>query len=82
MIRHAAMLRDGIVYVGHRHHNCIATMRECGIPWPVTQGAEQGFVDHNGNFLNRKLALYEAMECNQIIKKHAPLDELHSEDIY
>lgn len=87
MIKHAAIRRDGIVYVGKRHHDCIAVMVKCGIPKPVTRqsdGSEavQGFVDDRGNFLNRRAALKAARNCGQIIRKHGSPDELYSEDLY
>jgi hypothetical protein len=82
VIKHAAIKKDGIVYVGKRHCDCIETMMKCGLSWPVTKGAVQGFVDDTGRFLDRVEALAVATACNQIIKKTAPHDVLFSEDIY
>jgi len=80
MIKFAAIKQDDIVFVGKRHHNCIATMIECGLPAPIR--GEQGFVDHKGNFLNRQLALADALESGQITIKHENKNELYSEDLY
>lgn len=77
---HAAIsAKNGIVYVGHRHHDCFATMAACGVSHI---GATQGFVDAIGQFLTREMALQNAIANNQIIKKHSPSDKLMSEDLY
>jgi hypothetical protein len=81
-IAHAAIKKDGIVYVGKRHHNCIRTMADCGLSLPVTKGAIQGFVTDEGAFVDRKEAFVIASNANQIIEKHGGKDELYSEDIY
>jgi len=78
-IKHAAIRKDSIVYVGYRHHNCIAVMVECGI---TSRDSIQGFVDNDGVFLDRYEALLVAMDAKQIIKKHSPKDRLTSEDLY
>jgi len=80
-IKHAAIKKDGIVYVGSHHAHCISVMAECGLSFPVTKDAEQGFVDEAGNFLDRVSALEVAQAFGQIVKKHHPLDELMSEDL-
>lgn len=80
MIKHSAIKQGGIVYVGKRHHNCIAVMIECGLPKPIT--GEQGFVTDKGEFVTREEALKIAVENNQIIKKHGIPSQLYSEDIY
>jgi len=79
-ILHAAIrANNGIVYVGHRHHNCFAVMAACGVDHRF---AIQGFVDTDGTFHTRERALKIAQENNQIKAKHPPLDKLLSEDIY
>lgn len=80
MIKHAAIKQNEIIYVGKRHHNCIAIMIECGLPKPIT--GEQGFVTDKGDFVSREEALKIAAANNQIIKKHGMSSELYSEDIY
>ena len=48
----------------------------------------QGFIDHNGEFLDRKEALAHALECGQLsstnrwYQEDHKLDELYSEDLY
>ncbi len=84
MIKHAAIKKDNIVYVGHRHPDCIRVMADCGLAWPVTKGAVQGFVTEGGTFVNRQQAVRIARECGQLIgrKKHGSEDKLYSEDVY
>ena len=78
-IKHSAIKVGNIVYVGHRHHDCFLVMHNCGVN---KIGNVQGFVDESGAFWNRKEALAIATHFNQIRKKHNPLDELTSEDLY
>lgn len=80
-IKHAACMRDGIVYVGKRHFNCIATMIECGLEAPIKMH-EQGFITNTGRYVSREEALEIAKAAGQIIKKHNPQYQLLSEDIY
>jgi hypothetical protein len=82
MIKHAAIRKDGIIYIGHRHPHCIRVMVECRVSKPVTKDAEQGFVTDEGVFVDRQEALKIAIENNQIITKHGAKDELYSEDLY
>jgi hypothetical protein len=48
----------------------------------------QGFINHKGEFLNRKEALAHAIECGQLTETHRyyrednGIDELYSEDLY
>jgi len=68
MITRAALELNGQVYVGaegKRHSDVIRDMVE--IHWvkpPV--GGTQGFIDHNGAFLNRQDAAKHAFECGQL----------------
>jgi hypothetical protein len=78
-IKHAAIIKDSIIYIGHRHHDCIRVMAECGVS---AKNCIQGFVTNYGGFVTREYALEIATNANQIIKKHRPLDKLMSEDIY
>ena len=43
---------------------------------------EQGFLDKNGKFHDRRAALKIAKEANQLIRKTPPEDRLFSEDLY
>lgn len=78
-IKHSAIMKDGIIYIGNRHHDCFRVMHECGVS---KEDSIQGFVDENGMFHNRKQALTIAEYHDQIKKKHYPLDELMSEDCW
>ena len=80
-IKHAAIKINNIVYVGHRHHDCFRVIHECGVNHKITDKIS-GFVDENGQFWNRKEALEIANHFGQVKKKHHPLYELLSEDIY
>ena len=48
----------------------------------------QGFINHKGEFLDRKEALEHAIECGQLSETHRyyrednNIDELYSEDLY
>lgn len=83
MIVSAAILKDGVVYTGKRHHNIIHD----NISHKVGKHPHiQGFVNHKGEFLNREEAAIEAMDCGQVVKGHANLRHvfdgktLYSED--
>ena len=47
----------------------------------VFKGCEQGFLNDKGEFLNRRDAAKEALECGQIQKLNWP-PNLYSEDLY
>ena len=79
MIKHSAIKKDNIVYVGKRHHNCFATMAECGVN---KIGAIQGFVTDTGEFLTREEAAKHALDCGQIKELKFPSGKLYSEDSY
>lgn len=48
----------------------------------------EGFINHNGEFLDRKESLAHALECGQLsatnrwYQKDHNIDELYSEDLY
>lgn len=71
---------------GHRHNDCFKTIRY--LDKKYTSWSEQGFINHNGDFLNRKEALKHAQECGQLSATHRyyqedhNIDELYSEDLY
>ena len=73
----------GEIICGPRHFD--ATMHQtirnhASTDW---KGAEQGFVDQHGIFLNRKQALGVAEEAGQIIRRCGGDDkELFSENLY
>lgn len=78
-IKEAAILHDGKVWTGRRHHNVIQKIieelgREAA---PVT--GEQGFVTECGKFLDRKDAARVAFEAGQVPELYTVL---MSEDLY
>lgn len=77
MIKEAAILKDGVVYVGHRHDS-ICKAYSKGF-FNRDTGRIQGFVTNTGEFVDRKEAARIAFECGQIKK---PVDGLVSEDLY
>ena len=79
MIKEAAILYDGKIYTGRRHHEIIEYIHSLGNPCPIK--GEHGFVTDEGEFLNRVNAAQEAIRCGQIIKLIGP-PKLTSEDLY
>jgi len=76
MIKAAAILLDGVLHTGKRHHLIIADIVAAGGSKPVK--GTQGFVTDKGEFVNRVEAVKIAFECGQI-KKIKP--RLYSEDL-
>lgn len=68
---------DGSVETGRRHHQIIYLQAQLGIH---SVGAEQGFVDSEGNFLTRAEAKVVALKSGQIKPDHEGV--LYSEDIW
>lgn len=78
-IKEAAIVHDGKVWTGRRHHNVIAKIVEvCGMQAAPVVG-EQGFITECGVFLGREAAAIEAFAAGQI---PAPKKYLFSEDLY
>ena len=71
---------------GHRHSDCFKVIRH--LDNKHTGWTEQGFINHKGEFLNRKEALIHARECGQLnettrwCKEDNNQNELYSEDLY
>jgi hypothetical protein len=91
VITFAAMMVGDLLLVGakgERHHDLIRQCKEKGIARAQVASAEQGFVNHKGEFLNREDAGREALACGQVIIGHAnirhPFDgiRLYSEDLW
>jgi hypothetical protein len=78
-IKEAAILRDGQVWTGRRHHEVIRKIVETFGPSVAPVQGEQGFVTECGKFIGRLDAARVAFEAGQIpfLKK-----ELFSEDLY
>ncbi len=76
-----------MVVCGHRHHNCFAIITQLNDPWRGCSKV-QGFINHKGEFLDRKEALAHALECGQLSATHRyyqedhHINELYSEDLY
>ena len=82
MITHVAIMRySGEVFSlppPNRHHNVLWLIAERQV-----EGDEQGFLRHDGVFLNRKAALLEAQKCNQLLPRAThPGGQLYSEDVW
>jgi len=75
MIVESAILKDGVIHTGRRHHNILNSAK----PFGALKNGEQGFVTDKGEFVNRQEAARIAFECGQIkeMKK-----DLYSEDLY
>lgn len=84
MIVAAAIRLDGKVYAlpaPARHHNVIHHMVHiCGIKPPIV--GDQGFVDSNLGFVDRKTAWKIAEENKQIKTENIRGGTLYSEDVW
>lgn len=82
MIYLAAILYEGNIYTGRRHHEIIREMVEMyGIPPPIT--GTQGFIDEKGNFLSREESRKMAIACGQVKEEYCISNRLlFSEDLY
>lgn len=76
----------GAIICGHRHGNCFEIMQHMDVATKVN--LTEGFINHKGEFLDRKQALIHARECGQLSETHRyyqednNIDELYSEDLY
>ena len=76
----------GTIICGHRHSNCYATMQHMDIATKVN--VTEGFVNHKGEFLDRKEAFKHVQEigqCNATQRYYWEdhmQEELYSEDLY
>lgn len=74
------------IVCGHRHCNCFDIIKYLNFAHIDTK--IQGFINHKGEFLDRKEALAHALECGQLTATHRwyqedhGIDELYSEDLY
>lgn len=71
-----------------RHHMGYATLHELRPDDKLHIGAEEGFINHRGDFLSREEAYNHAIECGQIpaelrhVKAERHEDSLFGEDLY
>lgn len=76
-----------LVICGHRHGDCLKTINELSPRWCHTKQI-QGFINHKGEFLDRKEAfkhIQEIGQCNATQRYYWEdhnQDELYSEDLY
>lgn len=80
----AAHKKENRIITGARHYDSIICQQiELTEGYDWWAGAEQGFIDQNGNFLTREDALKIAMENNQIRRRCGGDDgQLFSENLY
>ena len=75
-----------LIVCGRKHGDCYKTIRQ--LDNKHTQWSEEGFITHDGVFLNRKDAFKHAVECGQLsqstlwYKEDHNDFELYSEDLY
>lgn len=85
MITHVAIkTEDEVVWSlpsPNRHHDVINRIYEQRQDGKMVTG-EQGFLNHEGVFLDRKEALQIAIQADQLIRKTFPENELFSEDLW
>lgn len=76
-----------LIVCGHRHGNCFEVIQQLGACW-ASSNKTQGFINHKGEFLDRKAALEHAKDCGQLTATHRyyqeyhNINELYSEDLY
>jgi len=81
-IKESAIMFEGCVYTGKRHHDCIARIiRETGAK-KVERKWPQGFVTEDGEFVDRVEGGKIALAAGQITKLKYSLTLLFSEDLY
>lgn len=85
MITHVAIkTEDEVVWSlpsPNRHHDVINRIYEQRQDGKMVTG-EQGFLNNEGVFLDRKEALQIAIQADQLIRKTFPENELFSEDLW
>lgn len=79
MITHAAIRKDGVIYIGRRH--CFI-MHHPAYPKGFHKFSEQGFITESGKFLDREEGAKHALDCGQIKKLKYSSRDLFSEDLW
>ena len=65
-----AKTNSEVILCGARHGDCFAQLKALGFgPHEGYQEIEEGFIDHNNNFLTRKEAFNHAKEIGQLSSK-------------
>ena len=80
-IKEAAILYNGIIYTGRRHHNIINEMRTKYLILDKQAVRNQGFITDDGQFVDRIIGAELAIKSGQIQKLKWP-PNLYSEDLY
>lgn len=78
MLLAAACRKNGVTYIGRRHCLILNNARPKG----SLKASEQGFIDTDGNFLNREEAAIHAIACGQIKELKFNRKELFSEELW
>ena len=61
---------EDVVLCGYRHGDIFDQIKKLGFePRKGYKEIEQGFIDHNGQFLDRREAFKHAKQCGQIAEK-------------
>ena len=85
MITHSALRKDGIIYIGKRHHNIfwMAGLQKL-FPFKFFHNSEDGFLTQDGRFLNRQEAAAYVIEIKQELKGLHKFNghKLYSEDLW
>lgn len=77
-------IKQGIVFCGHRHLQCLRSMNHITGKKQCEVGEEvQGFLTNKNRFVDRMEAAKIAVEANQLLDKSiANSERLFSEDLY
>lgn len=83
-------LESGVVVCGHRHGDCISTLKTISGLRSVQNGPDsvgdyiQGFMTSKNRFVDRITAMQIAINCGQVDRRnlHNKMIGLFSEDIY
>jgi hypothetical protein len=81
-IRFSAINADGLIFIGKRHHNIIATLADCGYTEREISYFPQGFITEEGYFLGREESAGQALKSGQIKELKFSSSQLFSEDLY
>lgn len=79
---------ESIIICGHRHGDCFKMIGNLNEKWKKGNSVIQGFINHKGEFLDRKEAfehIKEIGQCNTTQRwywEDHNQDELYSEDLY
>jgi len=79
LIKEAAIFKDGIIWTGRRHSDCISKMIQSG---EVSKKGIQGFITDDGRFVDRQQAFEIALACGQIPNCDYNVRILFSDHLY